>query len=118
MRLQFIKVTVYTLALLAGTSCGREVDRKFVDAAAEGNVTAMNVLLERGANVNAAENDGWTPLTVASREGHLEAVKLLMEKGANVNKLEGGGHTALFWAKRNGHQQVVALLLSRGGKDI
>lgn len=115
---RFINAAICIALLLPAAACNREINRRLVDAAAEGNALSAKALIEQGANVEALENDGWTPLTSAAREGHLEVVKLLLEKGANVNKLEGGGHTALFWASRNQHQQVIELLLSKGGKDI
>lgn len=116
--LRFVRAAFCIALLLSAAACSREINRRLVSASAEGNALSVKALIEEGANVEALENDGWTPLTIAAREGHLEVVKLLLEKGANVNKLEGGGHTALFWANRNRHQQVIELLLSKGGKDI
>jgi ankyrin repeat protein len=40
-------------------------------------------LLERGADPNAKNDDGWTPLHIAAGEGHVEIVKLLLERGAD-----------------------------------
>ena len=116
--LRFVKVATCTALLLSAIACSQEINQKLVSAAAEGNAASVKALIERGAEIEVLENDGWTPLTIAAREGHLEVVKLLLEKGANVNKSEGGGHTALFWANRNHHQQVIEYLLSKGGKEI
>ena len=42
----------------------------------------MRELLQRGAVVDAAENDGATPLFIASEKGHLEVVRELLARGA------------------------------------
>jgi len=43
-----------------------------------------------GANVNAAMNDGPTPLNMASSLGHADVVKLLLAAKANVNPVGAG----------------------------
>jgi len=37
-----------------------------------------------GADINAKDNDGWTPLHSTSYEGHLEVVKYLKSVGATM----------------------------------
>ena len=56
-------------------------------ASRTGNVTAMKVLLDRGADVNAKETlRGTTALMWAADQGHPAAVKLLIERGADVER--------------------------------
>ena len=45
----------------------------------------MRELLARDAAVDAAINDGATPLFIASQEGHLEVVRELLARGAAVD---------------------------------
>jgi len=52
--------------------------------------------LEARANVNAASNDGVTPLYMASQEGHADAVKLLLAAGANVNAVDYSRNTRWY----------------------
>jgi ankyrin repeat protein len=54
-------------------------------AAARGHIEIVSVLLEKGANVNAAGGEYGSPLQAAVAEGHTEIVSILLEKGANVN---------------------------------
>src|SRR5437667_2258748 len=55
-------------------------------ASRTGNVEAMKVLLDRGADVNAKEAlRGTTALMWAAAETHPAAVQLLVEHGANVS---------------------------------
>ncbi len=55
-------------------------------AARTGNVEAIKVLIDHGANVNAKETlRGTTPLMWAADEAHPEAVQLLIQRGADIN---------------------------------
>jgi ankyrin repeat protein len=83
-------------------------------AAKGGNKSIITQLLEKGADVNAATRDGWTPLYEASRNGHVDVAKLLLEKGADVNAATRDGWTPLNRASSNGHVDVAKLLLEKG----
>ena len=67
-------------------------------------------LLARGAAVDAARNDGWTPLLIASWAGHLEVVRELLSRGASPGAVANNGATALSRATANGHVAVANLL--------
>ena len=60
-------------------------------ASDKGHLKVVKLLLEKGANANAQNNNGETALMVASEKGHLEIVKLLIEKGANINAQHKNG---------------------------
>ena len=66
------------------------------------------LLLERGADVNARDNDRSTPLHAAARYGRVDVVRVLLEHGANVGAEDKYGRTALQVASSN---EVVKLLL-------
>jgi ankyrin repeat protein len=82
-------------------------------AAAFGSDDAAKLLVEAGADVKAAKNDGITALHLA---WHSEAVvRLLLERGADVDAKTQVGSTPLFVAaSANGTAGVVAQLLERG----
>lgn len=107
-------------------------------AAADGLIEAASLLLDYGADVNAKDGTGDTPLDAAIWKGNIDMVRLLVERGAewslpvaawlgDVAKvgelLEGGadvntqgvfGLSALHRAAQIGHVKLVELLLEHG----
>ncbi len=80
-------------------------------ASRTGNVDAMKVLLDHGAEVNAKENlRGTTPLMWAADEGHAAAIQLLIQRGADIKAtsslVERGRGPAL--GKSNDPRKAVA----------
>ena len=68
----------------------------------------VKVLIEHGADVNASSNRGNTPLHTKSRP---EVIKLLLEHGADVNAKNNEGNTPLHSA---GKPEIVKMLLENG----
>lgn len=96
------------------SSSSTPLDRALLEAAENGDATAIDGLLKAGANVNCAlEGDG-SPLIVAARKGSLGAVRLLLDRGADINMAVPGDGNPLIMAASEGHSDVVVLLLDRG----
>ena len=77
----------------------------------------VEFLLQSGENPNAADEDNFTVLMIASRQGHLDIVKILLDAGVNLRAVDNtNGFTALIWAAEGGHPEVVQILLSAGAK--
>ncbi|KAJ7500912.1 ankyrin repeat-containing domain protein [Mycena galericulata] len=63
-------------------------------AAERGNSGMVELLVDRGAKINAQDASG-TPLAVAASRGHMQIVEILLNKGADVNAEGGMYGTAL-----------------------
>ena len=82
-------------------------------AAAFGSLETMQILIDAGADVNAANAAGVTALHLSA--GDLQRVVLLVGKGANVHARSQIGRTPLLIAAyTNGASEVVKFLLSKG----
>jgi ankyrin repeat protein len=102
-----VAVTLMTGALSPADS--------LIDAARQGDVAAVQALIKKHADVNAAEGDGLTALHVAAQEGNLQIVQLLLKSKANVAaKTRLGDYTPLHLAAEGAHADVVAALLQAG----
>ena len=94
------------------------------DTAILGDPISVRRLLDHGADVNAADSLGRTPLMYAAGSDVLpiDEVKLLIERGADVNAIDrhkqGGdsGVTPLDIARWHGDTPIVELLIRSGAK--
>lgn len=72
------------------------------------------LLIAKGADVNAKNRDGDTPLIEAAKGVNKELVELLVASGADVNAKGRDGLTALDNAARQGRTDIVGFLLAKG----
>ncbi len=94
------------------TICTRTGDTPLHLAAAHCQTDMVNMLLEMGASINQANNQGVTPLhVVCEHPGHFDTVQLLLQKGARTAAREKAGLTALHMACRGGKIDIVQYLL-------
>ena len=74
---------------------------------------AAQLLLERGADVNAVDAQGNSALHGAVDAGHETIAWLLLDQGAKRALRNSAGDTALDIARRRDHGEIVKLLQSR-----
>ncbi|HPB83424.1 MAG TPA: ankyrin repeat domain-containing protein, partial [Spirochaetota bacterium] len=84
------------------------------DAIREGNRTKMLSLLKQRVDINGADNNGYTPLSVAAEKGDIETVRILLHKGAKVNVSGFSLKAPLHAAAEGGSVEIVTLLLQKG----
>jgi len=73
-------------------------------------VKAVELLLSKGANKDAANDRTRTPQHRAAYNRHKDCVDVLLKAGAAWDTTDRGGDTPLGDAKRKGHDDVVKLL--------
>jgi ankyrin repeat protein/endonuclease YncB( thermonuclease family) len=84
------------------------------DAAYAGDAALARTLIRQGSNINAVNDEGLTPLHVASAGGHKDVVRVFLAMEADPSIRDQGGFTCLHAAARNGHLDVVKLLVEFG----
>ena len=80
-------------------------------AAEEGNIEAVKQHLAAGWDVNAKDEDGWTPLYYATTE---EIAGLLIAKGADVNAKAEDGNTPMCVETGAANKKIIELLIAEG----
>jgi uncharacterized protein len=91
-------------------------------AAHAGDLTMVKVLIESGADVNACDERGWSPLAKAVynpelKRGFADVVQALIDAGANIESAIGYGVRPLMLAAGYGETDVVEALL-KAGADV
>jgi ankyrin repeat protein len=113
------------LALLAAKDIGKDAyTLALPNITALGDANAVRLMLGHGADINAFDSLGRTPLMYAAASDllDLDVVKLLVERGADVNaknrhqRAGDSGLTVLDIAKLHGDTPVVQFLLKSGAK--
>jgi ankyrin repeat protein len=82
----------------------------------------VKVLIEGGADVNAYDEHGWSPIAKAVynaelKRGFPDVVQALIDAGANIEAAIGYGVRPLMLAAGYGETDVVAALL-KAGADV
>ena len=84
-------------------------------AAWYGRKDVVQLLLDRGAVPNMANQYGGTPLHSAALGGHKDVVQLLLDRGAKPNMRILDGATPLSLALQNSHMDTANILTENGG---
>jgi ankyrin repeat protein len=100
---------------LCGSAClANATDAPLADAAETADWPRVWEVLEKQADVNAAQVDGMTALHWAAYHDDVETAKRLLAAGANAKAENRYGVTALSLACTNGNAELVRTLLAAG----
>ena len=69
------------------------------------------MLLDRGADINQAKNNGTSPLWIACTRGHKDVAALLLDRGADINPAKDNGVTPLSISCKKGYLAISELLI-------
>jgi hypothetical protein len=83
-------------------------EQEFAKAAGNGDMTAVQLFLDGGMDVNAG---GGAAIGLAAGRGKLEMVKFLLSKGAKATS------NSLQFARTRGHADIEKLLVEAGAKE-
>ncbi len=78
------------------------------------NFDILNLLLDKGANVNFVNSEGEPLLINFIKHKPAEYTKLLINKGAKVNSVDENMWTPLIWAVVNSQEEIVKELIIEG----
>ena len=83
-------------------------------AAYKGYNDIVQLLLTKGASIEARNEDNYTPLHHAARNGHTSTVDLLLTKHASIEATGKDAETPLHFAACSGYTDIVELLVDQG----
>lgn len=107
---QIIYILVFSLMTIP-VICLAGINDELYEAVRSNNQVKIIELISNGADVNAKDSYGWTPLMKATDSNKIEIMKLLIENGADVNAKNTHGRTPLMYVCTI---EAVKLLIENG----
>ena len=91
-----------------------ELDKEVVEAIQKSDVSALNIWIAKGGDINLPTKSKNTLLMLAAKIGDKPIVEYLMSKLPDLDVQNKAGATALMVASKYGHEHVVDMLLEAG----
>lgn len=82
--------------------------------AERGHLQMVELLLSKGARIDARDHSNQTALHIAAQHGHTKIVSALLEKGASIDARDHSNQTALHISAQLGYTEIVNVLLGKG----
>ena len=98
------------------TAAAAPADAELLKAALRGDLPDLTRLIAAGANIDARNSFGHTPLMIAAARGHIEIARALFDAGADINALAKGDNTAIGMSASLPGAAMTEFLLA-GGAD-
>jgi ankyrin repeat protein len=89
-------------------------DQSLIIASSRGQREIVDILIQKGSNLEALDDEKYTALLRASQNGFLDIVERLVEAGSCIDSLDVNGKTALIIAAETGNKGIVEYLTEKG----
>ena len=93
---------------------GADVQAELANAVLAADEERIRFLVEKGADINARDRQGYAPLQAAARSRKDKLIPTLVELGADVDGRDRDGFTALSNAAQRNHVPTIRALVERG----
>lgn len=90
------------------------LDAKLIQAADAGDTPAVVKLIDAGANIDARDESGRTPVMAATHGNHVETVRVLIESGADINIRDNRMDNPFLYAGAEGLLEILRLTIDAG----
>ncbi|KAK3615483.1 hypothetical protein LTR22_027423 [Elasticomyces elasticus] len=99
--------------------CSDRAAAALYNAAGNGHIEIVRLLLQRGAEAALPRVNGYTPINAAATNGHIKVVEVLLkQEGMDIDAPSDNGGTPLYWASQKGHDEIVRMLLEPGAEAV
>lgn len=88
------------------------------DAARQGNLEAIDTYVTEDGNIQARNNEGYTPFILAAYYGNNQVLETLVDKGADPCAVDDKGSNALMGVAFRGHVETALWLLKNTPCDV
>jgi ankyrin repeat protein len=95
-------------------AAGSNLDDELLNAVLAKDLTRVQYVIDRGANIDVQDANGLTPLMNSIKGGHLTLVKLLLKNAANPDAMDNDDWTALMHAAWNNEPKMIRSLAAYG----
>jgi ankyrin repeat protein len=110
-----VKILATHLKSLPAGTARKNLDQRFTNyCTMEVDFEVFQTLMNCGANLAHADDDGDTPLILCVREKLFQCIDVLLAAGAPVNQARGDGLTALHEAAKGGVPSIIERLVKAG----
>uniref|UniRef100_A0A4W3IM35 Uncharacterized protein n=1 Tax=Callorhinchus milii TaxID=7868 RepID=A0A4W3IM35_CALMI len=98
--------------------CNQCEDGSVLQACIDENLEVVEFLLAHNADINQADNEGWTSLHVAASCGYSEIVECLINHGANIAAVNSDGQLPIDLAEEDHVEAMLQAEITKRGIDV